>query len=552
MGAIREHISIDSKDANYIKNPGLLQIGVFASAAAGSGIKMNTSKTAALRVYGDDGGAVAWAVGSVPDQRAILGRQLLTVDQTGGNLRSWGVMGQFKSYDAKWNNEQVGGVNGRLEVVQASGTITLGGNGISAGVCGIFATAGTLTVNTNHVVAGLAAIADIKGTVTQTGKVVGVYVGKYDTTNWSDATARANWGYGLYVDEDAITVCPIQVGKFVASAAAGGGFAVTATNSAAMRVYGEVTSDLTSAAMVRSILGRMLVTGAITSNAEVFGTVGQLVAKAATLAHDNAGVLGTFEAQGTAVTVSGTGGDNCTAAVLGRVGVAVTATTVNATGVLAGVAAMSNITSGYVTIDSGGILAGVYVGAFSSKQSWAYGIYATSCLKAAYFNCDHGAITGEEHSLDLATTGTLSSGDSLVGVNVVATALGSAATWVSGLYVKAVQASKVVNGYICAAELELASVAANAADHACLVLNMNNNHTGSVPVSPYIMLREYGTTKADCFVRIYNDAGQSGTTDATKLITTVSDNYELNCNYAIRCMLGSTPIWLLATSSAAS
>lgn len=164
-----------------------------------------------------------------------------------------------------------------------------------------------------------------------------------------------------------------------------------------------------------------------------------------------------------------------------------------------------------------------------------------------------GAVTSEEHALGITATGTMSSGDGFVGLNVVATASGSAASWVSGLFVKAAQASKAVNGYICAAELELNSVAANPSDHAILVLNMMNTHTGSLPVSPYIMLREYGTDSyGNCFVRIFNDTGQGGTTDATKLITTVSNNYEQNCDYAIRCMLGTTPIWLLATSTEAS
>ena len=164
-----------------------------------------------------------------------------------------------------------------------------------------------------------------------------------------------------------------------------------------------------------------------------------------------------------------------------------------------------------------------------------------------------GAVTSEEHALGITATGTMSSGDGFVGLNVVATASGSAAAWVSGLYVKATQASKAVNGYICAAEFELASTALNPSAHAVLVLNMTNTHTGAAEPSPYILLREYGTGRyADCFVRIFNDTGQAGTTDATKLITTVSNGYEANCDYAIRCMLGTTPIWLLASSTAAS
>jgi hypothetical protein len=363
-------------DIVYSGKTGQVMFGQFNSTTAGYGIETSAvERTRILSVFADDGGDAQTPVGSVPDIRGFLSRYLVTASQAAIHARIWGLMGQAKLYNALFSEEQLGGVNGRLEVVQSgAGTVTLAGYGVSAGVCGIFATAGTALVNTNHIVAGVAAIADIKGTITQTGKVCGFYVGKYDTTNWSDATTRANWGYGLYVDEDSVTVCPIQVGKFVASAAAGGGFAVSLANSAALRIYAEVTADLTNAAMVRSILGRMLVTGAIISNAEVFGVAGQLVTKAATLTHDNAGVLGTFEAQTTAVTIDGTGGDNCTAAVLGRVGVSVTATTVSATGILAGVAAMSNITSGYVSVTSGGILAAFYAGIYSTKQKWDIGL----------------------------------------------------------------------------------------------------------------------------------------------------------------------------------
>jgi hypothetical protein len=173
-------------------------------------------------------------------------------------------------------------------------------------------------------------------------------------------------------------------------------------------------------------------------------------------------------------------------------------------------------------------------------------------IKNVYLTIETGTVTGEEHGVDIAHTGTVSSGDSLVGLNVVTTGAGSGAAWNSAAYFKYAQASKAASGYFCAAEFEVVSTAAGASDHAGIVINMTNNHTGSVPVSPYIMLRDYGTTHADCFVRIYGDTGQSGTTSATTLITTVSNGYEANCDYAVRCMLGSTPIWLLATSTAAS
>jgi hypothetical protein len=374
-------------DVFKVDKTGGITFGIFNSTAGGYGLALDeVTNTAAFRVYADDGGAALTPTGSVGDVRAGIFRLLLTANQAAVNARTWGLMGQVKLYDATFNNEQLGGVCGRFEPVQSAGTLTLAGYGISSGVCGIIGSAGTTTVSANHVVAGVAAIADIKGTMTQTGKVCGVYVGKYDTTNWSDSTSRASWGYGLYVDEDAVTVCPIQVGKFVASAATGGGFAVTLTNSAAMRVYAEVSADLTSAATVRSILGRMLVSGDITSTAECFGVAGQCVVKNAKMQHDNAGVLGSFEVQTTAGTISGDIGDSVCAGMLGRVGVSVTGTTIEADGILAGVAAMSNITDGYVSITSGGILAAFYVGAFASttKQDWGYGLFIepSACTKA--------------------------------------------------------------------------------------------------------------------------------------------------------------------------
>ena len=164
-------------------------------------------------------------------------------------------------------------------------------------------------------------------------------------------------------------------------------------------------------------------------------------------------------------------------------------------------------------------------------------------------------ITGEQHFLDIAVTGTLSSGDSLVGLNIVATAAGTAASWVSGLYVKTTQASKAVNGYLCAAELELASTAAGSSDLAVLVLNSTNTLTGSPPACiPHLMLREYGASGsyANVFVRVFGDTGQGDTAtfSATALVTSVQNAYEANANCAIRCMVGSTAVWLIGSTTA--
>ena len=175
--------------------------GVFNSTTQGYGVKLlRASTTAAHRHYADDGGAVLWATGSVPDLRTGVDRLLVTIDQSGGFTRLFGHQGILACYDGLWNNEVAAGEHGVLQIVN-SATKTLGGYGVSAGVIGQVSTGASsvVVVNTNHVLAGVAAIADLKGTVTQTGKVAGVLVDAYNTSQWSDATARVDWGYGVLV-----------------------------------------------------------------------------------------------------------------------------------------------------------------------------------------------------------------------------------------------------------------------------------------------------------------------------------------------------------------
>ena len=166
-----------------------------------------------------------------------------------------------------------------------------------------------------------------------------------------------------------------------------------------------------------------------------------------------------------------------------------------------------------------------------------------------------GDISGEEHSLSIVSSAIASSGDSPVGLNILHTISGSAGSWGCGLFVSAVQASKAINGYICAAEFELKSTAAGASDNAVVVLNSWRTHTGSAPAcEPYILLREYGASGSygNALFRVFGDTGQGAiaTFDVGTLVTEVQDTYEAGCRCAVRCMVGSTPIWLLANATA--
>jgi len=189
----------------------LQSVGAFSSATVGYGVTLTRTSpyTAAHRIYADDKGAALYGSGSVPDIRGSLSRVLITANQTGGNIRLYGSQGQLKGYCATatpgaWNGEVAAGAYGYLELVRASGTMTFGGYGVSAGLMGTVTTSGTITVNTYHVIAGCAVISDFKATLTQTGKTAGFYVTKYDTTNWSDATARTTWGYGLLIADSSV------------------------------------------------------------------------------------------------------------------------------------------------------------------------------------------------------------------------------------------------------------------------------------------------------------------------------------------------------------
>lgn len=180
---------------------GCLQIGQFHSTTQSSGLKLSQTRSANLRVYGDDGGAAMWAAGSVPDLRNSLSRMLVTYTQTGGHVRLHGAMGQLKAYDAAWNTEVGFASTGMLELVRSAATVTFGGYGISAAVGAVVCTSGAITVNTTHILAGVAAVSDFKATLTQTGKVAAFLVAAYDTTNWSDATARTTWGHAFLVKD---------------------------------------------------------------------------------------------------------------------------------------------------------------------------------------------------------------------------------------------------------------------------------------------------------------------------------------------------------------
>lgn len=229
-------------------------------------------------------------------------------------------------------------------------------------------------------------------------------------------------------------------------------------------------------------------------------------------------------------------------------GIAVSATTT--TGVY-----LSGTTTNALYISGGTIGTGVRIGATTSgiviagTTTTGLSISGNSTTPIS-INSSAGTITGEVHGLEVAFTGTLSSGDAIIGGNFAVTTAGTAGMWASGIYAKVVQgATKNVSGYLCAAEFELQNTAALSSDNAVLVLTSSSAVTGGITCVPYIMLREYGgvTTPGDALVRIFGDAGQTGTTNANILWSTVT-SAKTN-THTIRIMVGSTPYYIMCSNS---
>ncbi len=160
---------------------------------------------------------------------------------------------------------------------------------------------------------------------------------------------------------------------------------------------------------------------------------------------------------------------------------------------------------------------------------------------------DATAITGEQHAFDVDFTGACSSADSMVAGNFVCTPTGTGATWCSGIYAKAVQASKAVDGYISAAEFEVAHSGTWAASKYCILcLNANDTRTGSMQEgTAYIWLREYGSVTMNTLFNFYD--ASIATNDESALVSTLAGDQ--TASHTIRCLFGDTPVWILCSTT---
>jgi len=157
-------------------------------------------------------------------------------------------------------------------------------------------------------------------------------------------------------------------------------------------------------------------------------------------------------------------------------------------------------------------------------------------------------VATELHALELNYTATAVSGANMVGLNIAVTTAGTAASWISGLFVKITEpTTKTVNGYFCAAEFELATSCATSSAMAVITLNSNITAMGSDNNTAFIKCQDWGTEEMPALFDI--TSLDEGSTSNTTLWTTTGTGYEDNVDYAIRIVRSATPYWITACST---
>lgn len=184
---------------------------------------------------------------------------------------------------------------------------------------------------------------------------------------------------------------------------------------------------------------------------------------------------------------------------------------------------------------------------FFGATTGAYMLWDESADRLKLVTTSSRALSGEEHAFDVTMGGTCSSGDGMVGGNFAVTPSGTAAAWVSGIYAKVTQGStKAVSGYISAAEFEVINSAANVSDWFVLVLNASNSGANQGSHSSYIALRDYGSLDIQSLLWVSTDH-TIGTNSTTALMSSTAAKTH---SHSLRFIAGSTPYWIMCTSTA--
>lgn len=150
-------------------------IGNFVSAAVGSGMILNSTKTKAFAVYADDGGVAL----SGTDIRVGVARMLITKAIADTDLTLSGFVGQVKvgAVDISPNTSYIAGLRGYIEVV-AAGTIYN-----AAGLRGCVDLPSTAVIATGGILSGLM-IDAVTLAGTHTGKASMVHIPNPGAGSW--------------------------------------------------------------------------------------------------------------------------------------------------------------------------------------------------------------------------------------------------------------------------------------------------------------------------------------------------------------------------------
>jgi len=204
----------------------------------------------------------------------------------------------------------------------------------------------------------------------------------------------------------------------------------------------------------------------------------------------------------------------------------------------------NNVTTSTIAI--GGALTSGTLTLGKSTQTGATTIYGGSTTNAVRLLPVVGAVATEAHAVDVVSGGELSSGDNLVGVNVVLTPTGTAGQWASAVYGKTVQTgTKTVNGYISGGEFEVADT--NAAPSEVHTLVLDGNSTVYDANSSYIWVQDFGATDMPNLFKISGD--DVGSTSATTMFSTYPEASEA-VTHSLKVMIDGTPYWIMMTNVA--
>jgi len=171
-------------------------------------------------------------------------------------------------------------------------------------------------------------------------------------------------------------------------------------------------------------------------------------------------------------------------------------------------------------------------------------LYGGSATRGVSIVQNLAAVTTESHGLSVTSTGTLESGENLVGVNSVTTPAGTGANWVSGVYGKVDQNGDYVTGYISGGEFEVDNSSATAQNE-MFPLVLDSNSAAYHPNSAYIWGQDFGAAKMPNLLKI------TGTTIGTGNMVQTSADTDFVSTHSLKIMINGTAYYIPISTSQA-